>query len=548
MYMTKFKKIAILLLLLMPCMASFTLFAEQRTHVVKAGETLYRLHIMYNVSVEAIQKANPNIVVGTNVPTGAVLVIPSAEVEPVNEAPSKVETVVAKAFEAAETTEVLKATEGLRPIESTEPTGSFDISKPRRAASFLKRFTETVFSKGEAVTVAFILPFNLASKSVAEDKQQMRAVEFYQGALVAINKAQNSGMKVRLLTYDTGTRPLYSILADSALLEADLIVPPFETPDIREVANFAEEHGINVLNPFKLVPDLVDNCSHLFQLNTYISELYPQLTADLKERFSDYAFVFLSDSLLLDQEDPYATYLKNDLKESGITYFEYAYGSPESILSVDSVLNLLHSNIFFVPTANDKESLRRFFPSLQNKIYLEAHPEVAAAALAAMDPERAEKERQERAERMRQEREQAKLDSNYVEGPRKMAILGYPDWQLYFMENFYDMNVWMFCKFYVDPFDTEVSDMYNQFRFWYAREMLDLYPKYGMLGYDVTNYGLQMLRNYGHDFGEEADGKYVQTLQSAMLFRRSGEGGFVNKGLYLVHFTPDSRIEKFEVQ
>jgi len=532
MYTTIKKRILVpSLCLLLLSLPSITGWAETRTHIVQRGETLYRLSKMYNVTQVAIQEANQGIIEGTNIPAGATIVIPDSISEPIPV--------------------------GLKPLSPMR-------SVAQKVNKWVGEKLEAVAVKleeGKAeladkpATISIILPFHLASHSSAEDKMQMRSVEFYQGVLVAVNRAQLNGMKVKLNVYDLGTEPLARILEHEELATSDLIIAPMEPSEIRQVALYGEEHGINVINPFKLVPDLANSCTHLFQLNTYIADLYPELAADLKERFSDHAFVFISDSAFVEKTDPFANYLKEDLKVAGIPCFEFTYGNPESVLAVDSALNLLQSNIFFVPVTNQRDALRRFFPTLKNKVFLDAHPEVAEAALASSmsseDYENLKKEREEKAKAERKRKIELGIDVDAPVEPRKIAILGYPEWQLYtqdFMEHFYDMNVWMFCKFYVDPFDSEVTEMYSQFRYWYAREMLDLYPKYGMLGYDVTAYGLQMIGNYGHDFAPYADGKYIKTLQNAMLFRREGEGGYVNKGLYLVHFTPESHIEKYEIK
>lgn len=498
-------------------LAATPLSSQQRTHLVKQGETLYRISKIYDVSIDELQRLNPGVVDGTRVPAGAVINIPSSETP-------------AASLVASATSAVNNMVEQVKSVSEkvSEWLGRLHMSDGK-----------------DCKTLAVILPFNLASQNIREDKVQMRAVEFYQGVLLAVNRAQLNGVKVKLLAYDLGTESLPSILVHEELAEADLIITPMETEQIREVAIFGEAHGINVINPFKVVPDLTATNTRLFQLNTQTSDLYPELTAELLTRFDDYAFVFVTDSMFQNKIDPYALYLKNELKQSGTAYYEYLYTTSESVGEIDEHLNLSESNVFYVLETNHKDALRRFFPSLKNKRFLDEHPEVAIAAIREEDPDKADRmEAQLKAKRAAQ-----KNDTAYA--APKMAVLGYPDWQLYtseYMEHFFDTNVWMFSKFYVDPFDPDVLEVQGWFRFWYGREMLDLVPKYGLLGYDVAAYGLQMLGNYGHDFDLEADGKYIKTLQNAMLFRRMGEGAFLNRGLYLVHFTPESKIEKFEVK
>jgi hypothetical protein len=139
----------------------------------------------------------------------------------------------------------------------------------------------------------------------------------------------------------------------------------------------------------------------------------------------------------------------------------------------------------------------------------------------------------------------------YITEARKVAILGYPEWQLYtgdFMEYFYDLNVWMFTKFYINPFDPSVQEFYDDFKNWYNRELMPLYPKYGLLGYDVTNYVVDQLRKYGKLGVMDEEDEPVETLQSAICFEQKGDSCQMNRGLYLVHFTPEATIEKLEIK
>ncbi|MDO4496770.1 MAG: LysM peptidoglycan-binding domain-containing protein [Bacteroidales bacterium] len=503
---------------------SAPIWAEKRTYEVKPGDTLYRISHMFQVTQEAIQKANPGIINGLNVPAGAVIVIPEPDMEEVSALASPITSSQSNSTVASAVSVTPSAQQIEQQIEH--------LFAPERKLDGTK-------------SIAIILPFNLASRSAAEDKVQMRSVEFYQGALLAINKAQLRGMRIDLHTFDLATETLEHILTRPELSSMDLIIAPMEPADIRQVALFGESHGINVLNPFKLVPDLTATCPHLFQMNTYTAELYPELSDEIKTRFPEYAIVFVTDSMYRAKKDPYAAYLKKYLKECFIDYREYTYNSPGSVSKMDAALGLENSNVLYIPETPQRDAMRRFFPSFKNKLFLDKNPEAEFADLQETNPEKYAAMLKE----LEEERKQRKTDVGNEE--RKIAILGYPEWQLYtndFMDYFFDMNVWMFSKFYVDPFDPEVIDVQGKYRYWYAREMMELYPKYGLLGYDVLSYGLHMLNTYGHDFDLAADGKMIKTLQSAMLFRREGNGGFINKGFYLVHFTPESKIQRYEIK
>ena len=401
----------------------------------------------------------------------------------------------------------------------------------------------------DELNIAVILPFNLASTSVAEDKNQMRSVEFYQGLLLAVNQAQAEGMKVVVQTYDLGTRSLEDILADDNLRKARVIVAPMKADQVQTVATFGERYGIEVISPFTYNAEMNEVAQHLYQLNTPKATIYEQLNEAVMDYFRNYQIVFVKDSLFMNKLDPYPAELKAALDRNHITYQNYIYNDPYSVVCMDSALHLGDKHVLYVLETPQQDALRRFFPSMKNKQFLDANPAMASAIGASYASGSNMTSSSVTIESMIPDSLYESSVSVFSE-ERKVAILGYPEWQLYtndFMEYFYDLNVWMFTKFYVNPFELEVQNFYNDFKFWYNRELMQIYPKYGLMGYDVATYVLNRLHLYGTLAEAEGDAP-IRTLQSAVRFVRNGNGCYLNRGLYLVHFTPETTIEKIEIK
>jgi len=402
--------------------------------------------------------------------------------------------------------------------------------------------------------VAVILPFNLASNSISDDKWQMRSVEFYQGMLMAVNQAQQNGQHVNIVTYDLGTRSLPEILADESLLEAQAIIAPMDIQQVRQVALFGESHNIPVISPFVMDKDssMVVGFPHLFQFTTPKQLLYDRLSETLCQQFRNFQFVFVKDSLFQTQTDPYPSYLQEVLMSKEIPYHEYIYNEPYSVVCMDSALQLLNQHVLYILETPQKDALRRFFPSLKNKLFLDANPAMAEAIGASYASGANSASGSVTVEELVPD----SLISDGVQlitEDRQVAVLGYPDWQLYtndFMEYFYDLNVWMFSKFYVNPFDFEVQGFYNDFKFWYNRDMMPkIRPKYGLMGYDVTTYILNQLSMYGTMKGDMPDDMPIYTLQSAISFEQPDSTScYLNKGFYLVHFSPETTIERIPIR
>lgn len=462
---------------------------EVRRHLVRPGETFYSISRLYNISVDELIKANPGTA-GLAV-CGAELLIPASV-----------------GGDAGSDAEVVENASAVR--QSTDTAAVAPLVFQPRPVVPLPRLEWPDASQAD-YNIALIFPFELAAATPKAIKKQMRSVEFYQGFLIALDSIQSStGLSFHLQVYDLSTTPLSRILAMPALADADLIVGPLDDEDVRPIAEFAERHDINVLAPFTFNLDLARRYSHLFQLNTSKTQMYPELTRDLMARFADYSVVFLTDSLDLDHREDYAGILRAELERNHREYYDYAYSDPAAIGVVDSVLQLGGKDVLYVPVTAGATTLRRMFPYLQYQRQFQSADSV-----------------------------------------RSRAVFGYPEWQLHavdFMEYYYDLDVYMFTKIYINPFDPEVQSFYARFKHWYNKEPMPIYPKYALVGYDVGKFFLSALVEHGARFEYYIEKSLVETLQSVMAYRQFEHGGFINKSLYLVHFTPQTTIEKYVVK
>lgn len=357
--------------------------------------------------------------------------------------------------------------------------------------------------------VAVVLPFELAAATTDGVKTRMRSVEFYQGFLLALEDvSEATKRKFHIQAHDLSTKRLARVLAAPEMAQADLIIGSMDGRDVAALAEYGEAHGVGVVAPFTFDLASAKRYPHLFQLNTPKAQMYPALTRDLLDRFDNPVFVFLIDSTEMATKEDYAEYLRAELVRNGGEWHDYAYGDPLMVGAVDSTLGLTNRNVVYVPVTASRAAMQRVFPYLQ---YL----------------------------------------YNFADSTATRALLGYPEWQTYpsdFMSYFYSLGVYMFTKIYINPFEPEVQAFYDRFKQWYGKEPMSLYPRYALLGYDIGLYFLTALAEYGRDFRRQTSSMEAGTLQSVMAYRPYAERGFINKGLYLVHFTPQSTIEKYVIR
>ncbi len=483
-----------------------TLFAQDaRVHRVMPGETLYSLTKRYGVTEEAFKAANPSIV-GSHLVTGMQLIVPSAvqqdSIGHDNEAGLPKDTLSAQKSSSEELTTI-------EHLSTPKQEEARDSSVSDFTLAGLPKISNINWPQlSSPLRIAIILPFYLDGKSENEQKLRMRYVEFYQGLLLAVDDAQKEGAEVELQVYDCGSESLDRILNNPSLETVDLIIAPKDGNEVRKVAEYGEQRGINVVSPFSFEGNFVGKYGRLFQLNTSKTMLYEQLSKDVVDRFSNHTIVFLTDSMELERKEDFVDFLQAKLDQTDRDYFEYGYTDAADVGVVDSVLQL-EGDVLYIPYTSNQAALRRIFPYLQ---YVQTN----------------------------------KGDTIHT------SVLGYPEWQLYmeeFLDYYYSLDLYMFTKIYVNPFEDDVKDFYNRFKGWYGKEPMPIYPKYALLGYDIGKYFLTALSRYGKGFEVYVNElSEVKTLQNIMYYQGEYGKGYINKGLFLVHFSPEVTIEKIVIK
>lgn len=198
------------------------------THQVVAGETLYSLSREYNVTVDAIQAANPTM---NGLKTGSMIVIPTNE------------TTIPSQHEES-------------------------IKQPQRTIESEINTTRSLSYKEKVIRIGILLPFSLDGKN--EDGTIDKFVDFYRGVLLALLKAKKEGISIELHTYDvekTSSELLPLLTKESPLWHVDFIIGPAYAGQVQTIAPFAKTHKIYTIIPFSSqVPEIASN-PYLIQFN-----------------------------------------------------------------------------------------------------------------------------------------------------------------------------------------------------------------------------------------------------------------------------------------
>ena len=510
-------------------------------HTIQAGETLYRLSVKYNVTTQAICEANPGLST-ENFRSGQVIIIPvQSDSKPQKETPKieeqentnvkmndwkdmhkveRKETIFSISREYGITEEeLIAANPELKTGKLKKgtflfiPYGKNDKKQESESQPTTKELTnEEVFSQNEelkkdikTIKAAVMLPF-MAGTSTNMD-EQVRMVEYYEGLLMAVDSLKKQGVSIDLYTYDTKGREatLNSILSKKEMKNMDIIFGPAKAQDIDVLATFADNNNIRLVVPFAPKVDEVFKNPHIYQINTPQSYLYSEVYEHFTRKFSDSNVIFLNASNGDREKDEFIKGMKTELRNNGISYRDFTV--TDNFYEITTVMDTLRNNIF-IPTSGKSTALVKILPQL-TQIRRE-HP-------------------------------------NYM-----MNLFGYPEWQTYtndYLASFYEIDTYFYSSFYTNNLFPAAVHFTNSYRRWYSKDMANIYPKYGMLGYDTGYFFLKGLSKYGNKMEENLNSIQVTPIQTGFKFERVNNwGGFINRKVFFVHFSKDYELIKLDFE
>ena len=260
-------------------------------HVVLPKETKYSIAKQYGISLQELERKNPEVV--TSLPEGFKLLIKGNAVKtaltPVKTEPKKeiviatpaVKIVEAKSYKEytvkpKETLYGLSKMFGitqeelikLNPTLSEGVRDGMILKVPGEATVIAqeakKEYTDLSKVKGnDRKKLVLLLPFNIAkiegdtlnstSKRLKKDKFLNMTLDFYAGALVAIDSAKVLGLNIDIAIYDSqetkNTSAISSLIRDNNLENSDVVIGPFYQSNVDKTAELLLPNDVAVISP-----------------------------------------------------------------------------------------------------------------------------------------------------------------------------------------------------------------------------------------------------------------------------------------------------------
>lgn len=511
-------------------------------HTIQNGETLYRLSKIYGITAQEICDANPGLST-SSFRVGEVVIIPKQG--------NKAKTELAKSNiadnnEDNDKEQILPNTHKVKKGETLYSISrKYDItieeltnanpflkdgklkkkmvlSIPEKSRKEIAAVADEILEENfvepkekdkastDSITkVAIILPFLLESYAPSE---QGRMIEYYQGFLMAVEKLKDAGYSFEINTYDSGHKgsSLNNLLATGKLNDMDLIIGALYPEHNKELAKFAQKYDIPLVIPFTNKSNELFRNPMAYFINAPQSHIIPEVSKHFINSFPDANVVFVEDTVKSNKQE-FIAQLTDKLDINGMNHTTIPMSSittPETtLITLKEVLKDDKENII-IPTSSDSKTLNNLLPSLVQAKYIDT------------------------------------LDiADY-------KLFGYPEWQIYAkdtQEQLYEVDTYFYTTFYSHYSMPEVSKFQNDYIRRYNCPIQNIYPKYGMLGYDTGYYMLLAISMYGKEMADNINNVGYTPIQTGFHFERIEEwGGMVNKKAYFIHYTRNYSIEKID--
>ncbi len=252
-------------------------------HKVKRKETVFGIARMYDLTIEQLIEANPEMnQPGYELKKGDVLRIPFATTPSAPSAPSA------------------SSTPSATPVTSAPSA----LNTPKTSSS-----------APQTIRVGVMLPLH----DINGDGRRM--VEYYRGILMACDSLKKMGISTDIHAWNTAEgSDLTPVLSDPAAARCDIIFGPLYSAQMEALSKFVADHDIRLVIPFSIsAPQLLTN-RNIFQVWQSPTNINDATIVRFLERFKSYHPVFIDCNDSTSQKGSFTFALRRQLEGRHIEY------------------------------------------------------------------------------------------------------------------------------------------------------------------------------------------------------------------------------------
>jgi LysM repeat protein len=468
-------------------------------HKVEQGETLYSLSRKYEVPIRSIRRANDKLFWGLKY--GEYIRIPKfTEEEPEDNVIAEIplDRIAAKPLPADifDMDAVIDA--------ECASFNYLEYNRPFNVALMLPLYIDRNFPaevSGAIEQKETGIPGQAGPATEELYRETIPFLEFYEGALLAVESLVGSGVSINLRVIDTERNPalVQQIIREPGFNNMDLIIGPVYPENMKIVADWARWNQVNVVSPLTSRTELLAGNPYLFQVT-------PSASVELEQASLFITNFPTSNFVLIHKNDQFENNMVNSFKNHIFRHFSYSSGYD----------NLVFKEVIYTsPTVNIGQSL---VAGEKNIVIIPSADQAFVSDVL--------------------------MRLNVLSRTYDITIFGLQEWQRFAnleVEYLHNMELHFASPYFIDYNNRNVKDFLGRFRNKYKTDP----SYYGFQGYDIMFYFLQALKNYGPDFHECLPLIRTELLQADFLFRKSDiHDGFENNGITIVKYDKDMSIRR----
>jgi len=551
---------------------------EAIKHRVIKKETLYSIGREYGVTVAELMKANKGLT--STIKIGQIILVPKKKIsKPYIIHKVEYNTRVSKIaklyripiFQIKDFNPTIKK----RVYQNQEikiPVGSHAIISPTLPGTNNIQFEDEKFDKYSQPTkkdnndcefspdknrifkVALMIPLSLEEVDSLDMEQFLmshqpfytpfRFIQFYEGSLIALDSLTKLGMKVEMYVYDVDKNltKTAKVLQQKELRSMDIIIGPFYSNSFNQVALFAGNFNIPIVNPMSFRESIINNYKTVIKVKPGISSQTSMINTFIN-KFEKNSKVFLisqtsylhADKVIEINNELIST-LEPQVKFSNEKLLKLAYAvaerdtlfddttiPPPFILETTEIFPEILENTLTDSTTIVNNLTRinyatdSLYPFLENASPLRNNLVILYGTKKSFI-----------------------LDVlNRINESRDtfdIKLIGMPSWERINnlsnvkMDN---LNLSYFTSNHIDYQDETTHNFIETFRYNYSTEPND----FAFSGFDITYYFLSLLYYSGNDFNNCIENFPMELLKSNYNFKRIGStDNFENDYWHMLQF------------
>jgi len=468
---------------------------------VEKGETLFSLSSRFGIEVSEMKKANPSLL-SRSLETGEIILIPQ------NSATKNTVTVEqnpnSKPVEEESGSENCTPISG-RNIQKYKVGLLLPLNLPGNDKIDLASMNKSLLLSKislKSQTVPVNSDTTLTINGVNIDPKAESFLEFYEGALLAIDSMQQNGMNIELFVFDvTNQQMVNALLQLDEFRDLNLIIGPVY-PELQEsVASFAAKNRIPMISPLSSAGNFELNNSWYFKVNPTREFQLEQTANYIANEFSKKNFFLLQQSGNTTSADAQLAKLCEEKLAVSLgknLFHEYNF-QQNGVNSIKPLMDEGGENIFVIPTDN------------------EAQVSVAVTNLTA-------------------------LAEHY-----NIVLMGTPTLtrlKSIQTENYHHIRLRYLSPYFIDYNKPLVRRFVGNYRETFSAEP----SQFSFQGFDVSYYFLSALFRYGKDFRKCLSDYPMELTQMGFNFRKVAPmGGSMNQGLFITGYERNFDIVNYGI-